>query len=131
MTALRNNGLVHLRSPRSVSETMNAVETIVRGRGLNVLARIDHSGDAAKAGLTMPPAELLIFGNPILGTPLMIAAPTVAIGLPVKALVWQDDHGRVWLTYNSPQYLQERHGIPDQLLRNIEGIASISEEAVL
>jgi uncharacterized protein (DUF302 family) len=131
MTASRNNGLVHLGSTRSVSETMNALESVVRGRGLNVLARIDHSGDAAKAGLTMPPAELLIFGNPISGTPLMIAAPTVAIDLPLKALIWQDEHGRVWLTYNSPQYLQDRHGIPDQLLKNIAGIACISEEAVL
>jgi uncharacterized protein (DUF302 family) len=131
MSALRNNGLVHLGSSRSVSETMNALESVVRDRGLNILARIDHSGDAAKAGLTLPPTELLIFGNPISGTPLMIAAPTIAIDLPLKALVWQDDHGRVWLTYNNPQYLQERHGIPDQLLKNIAGITCISEEAVL
>jgi uncharacterized protein (DUF302 family) len=110
---------------------MNALESVVRDRGLNILARIDHSGDAAKAGLTLPPTELLIFGNPISGTPLMIAAPTIAIDLPLKALVWQDDHGRVWLTYNNPQYLQERHGIPDQLLKNIAGITCISEEAVL
>lgn len=130
MSALRNNGLVHLGSSRSVSETMNALESVVRDRGLNILARIDHSGDAAKAGLTLPPTELLIFGNPISGTPLMIAAPTIAIDLPLKALVWQDDHGRVWLTYNNPQYLQERHGIPDQLLKNIAGITCISEEAV-
>lgn len=131
MSALRNNGLVHLGSSRSVSETMNALESVVRDRGLNILARIDHSGDAAKASLTLPPTELLIFGNPISGTPLMIAAPTIAIDLPLKALVWQDDHGRVWLTYNNPQYLQERHGIPDQLLKNIAGITCISEEAVL
>jgi len=131
MSALRNNGLVHLGSSRSVSETMNALESVVRDRGLNILARIDHSGDAAKASLTLPPTELLIFGNPISGTPLMIATPTIAIDLPLKALVWQDDHGRVWLTYNNPQYLQERHGIPDQLLKNIAGITCISEEAVL
>ena len=130
MSALRNNGLVLLGSSRSVSETMNALESVVRDRGLNILARIDHSGDAAKASLTLPPTELLIFGNPISGTPLMIATPTIAIDLPLKALVWQDDHGRVWLTYNNPQYLQERHGIPDQLLKNIAGITCISEEAV-
>jgi uncharacterized protein (DUF302 family) len=131
MTALPNNGLVHLGSTRSVSETMSALESVVRGRSMNVLARIDHSGDAAKVGLTLPPTELLIFGNPISGTPLMMAAPTVAIDLPLKVLVWQDEHGRVWLTYNNPQYLQERHGIPDQLLKNIAGITRISEEAVL
>ena len=131
MTGLRNNGLVHLGSTRSVSETMNALESVVQGRGLSVLARIDHSGEAAKAGLTMPPTELLIFGSPISGTPLMLAIPTVAIDLPLKALVWQDSHGRVWLTYNSSQYLQERHDIPDQLLKNIAGIGCIAEEAVL
>ena len=130
MATLGNNGLVHLGSSRSVFETMNALESVVRGRGLNVLARIDHSGDAAKVGLTLPPTQLLIFGNPISGTPLMIAAPTVAIDLPLKALVWQDEQGRVWLTYNNPQYLQERHRIPDQLLKNIAGITCISEEAV-
>lgn len=130
MTCLRNNGLVHLSSTRSVSETMNALESVVRGRGLNVVARIDHSGDAAKAGLTMHPTELLIFGNAISGTLPMLATPTLAIDLPLKALVWQDNQGRVWLTYNSSQYLQERHDIPDQLLKNIDGIACISEEAV-
>ena|ERR1700676_5235075 len=130
MTALRNNGLVHLGSTRSVSETMTALESVARGKGLSVLARIDHGGDAVEAGLTMPPTELLIFGNAISGTPPMLAAPTVAIDLPLKALVWQDEQGRVWLTYNNPQYLQERHGIPDQLLKNIAGITCISEEAV-
>ena len=131
MASLGNDGLVHLSSSRSVSEAMNVLESVVRNRGLNVVARIDHSGDAANVGLTLPPTELLIFGNPISGTPLMIAAPTAAIDLPLKALVWQDEHGRVWLTYNNPQYLQERHGIPDQLLKNIAGITCISEEAVL
>ena len=86
MTALRNSGLVHLGSTRSVSETMNELESVIRGRGLNVPARIDHSGDAAKVGLTLPPTELLIFGNSISGTPFMIAAPTAAIDLPLKAL---------------------------------------------
>jgi len=125
-----NDGLVHLSSSRSVYETMNLLESVVRSRDLSVAARIDHAGDAAKAGLVMPPAELLIFGNPKSGTPLMVVSPTVAIDLPLKALVWQDVDGRVWLSYNSPRYLQERHEIPEALLRNIEGIASICEEAV-
>jgi len=125
-----NDGLVHLSSSRSVSETMSVLEGVVRSRGLSVAARIDHAGDAPRAGLVMPPAELVIFGNPKSGTPLMIASPTVAIDLLLKALVWQDVDGRVWLSYNSPRYLQERHEIPEALLKNIEGIASICEEAV-
>ena len=78
----------------------------------------------------MPPAELLIFGNPVSGTPLMVASPTLGIDLPLKALVWQDVDGRVWLSYNSPGYLQERHGFPEHLIENIAGIGTICEEAV-
>jgi uncharacterized protein (DUF302 family) len=84
---------------------------------------------AAKAGLTMPPAQLLIFGNPQSGTPLMLASPTAAIDLPLKALAWQDEQGRVWLSYNSPIYIQQRHQLPHELLKNIAGIKSICEEA--
>jgi uncharacterized protein (DUF302 family) len=130
MTVSPNEGLVHLSTSRSVFETMNILESVVRSRGLSVAARVDHAGDAVKAGLQMPPTELLIFGNPKAGTPLMIASPTVGIDLPLKALAWQDLDGRVWLSYNSPRYLQERHEIPETLLKNIEGIASICEEAV-
>ncbi|HEY0797231.1 MAG TPA: DUF302 domain-containing protein [Acidisarcina sp.] len=129
MVALAN-GLVHLRSSRSAADTMIALENVVRSRGLSIAARIDHSGDAAKAGITMPPALLLIFGNPVAGTPLMLASPTVAIDLPLKALSWQDEEGSVWLTYNSPTYLLQRHGVPEELLKKIAGIASICEEAV-
>lgn len=125
-----NNGLIHLSSPYSVPETLARLESIVRSRGINILARIDHSGDAEKAGLVMPPTKLLIFGNPKSGTPLMIASPTVAIDLPLKALVWQDNKGKVCLSYNSPNYLQQRHDIPDDLLKNIAGIGPICEEAV-
>jgi uncharacterized protein (DUF302 family) len=106
------------------------LETILHAKGLPVLAQIDHSGDAAKAGLTMPPTKLIIFGNARSGTPLMLSAPTVAIDLPLKALSWQDADGRVWLSYNSPEYLKNRHGIPDDLLKNIAGISGICEEAV-
>jgi uncharacterized protein (DUF302 family) len=125
-----DRGLVHLNSPHSVLDTMNALEAAVRCRGLGVTARIDHRAAAADAGLTMRPTELLIFGNPKAGTPLMLASPLVAIDLPLKALSWQDAEGRVWLSFNSPQYIQERYGIPDVLVANISGIASICEEAV-
>jgi uncharacterized protein (DUF302 family) len=130
MIQLPDNGLIHLSSPYTVSETLERLETIVQAKGLAILARIDHSGDAAKAGLQMQPTKLLIFGNARSGTPLMIASPGVAIDLPLKALVWQDDAGKVWLSYNTPEYLKERHGIPDELLQNIAGIGAICSEAV-
>jgi len=125
-----DNGMIHLSSPHTVVDTLARLETIVQAKGLIILARIDHSGDAAKAGLKMHPAKLLIFGNPKSGTPLMVASPTVAIDLPLKALVWQDDNAKVWLSYNSPDYLKKRHAIPDDLLQNISGIGPICAEAV-
>ena len=130
MQDLPNNGIVHLSSPHSVTETLAHLETIVQAKGLTILAKIDHSGDAAKAGLAMQPTKLLIFGNAKSGTPLMIASPSIAIDLPLKALVWQDVDGKVWLSYNSPNYLKERHAIPDDLLQNIAGIGPICAEAV-
>ena len=130
MTLTRDHGLIHLNSPHSVMQTMNALEAVVRSRGLNVAARIDHSRDAASVGLKMRPTQLLIFGNPQAGTPLMLASPLVAIDLPLKALAWEDADGRVWLSYNSPHYLQVRHDLPDDLLGNIAGIGALCAEAV-
>jgi uncharacterized protein (DUF302 family) len=131
MIRLPDNGLIQLSSPHTVMETLERLETVVQAKGLTILARIDHSGDAARAGLQMPPTKLLIFGNAKAGTPLMIASPSLAIDLPLKALVWQDDEGKVWLSYNSPDYLKERHAIPENLLQNITGIGAICSEAVL
>jgi uncharacterized protein (DUF302 family) len=125
-----DNGMIHLSSPHTVSETFARLESIVQSKGIPILARIDHSGDAEKAGLKMQPTKLLIFGNAKAGTPLMIAAPTVAIDLPLKALAWQDGDGKVWLSYNDPNYLKQRHAIPDNLLQNIAGIGPICAEAV-
>jgi uncharacterized protein (DUF302 family) len=130
MIALPGNGMVHLSSPYSAPETLQRLESLVTTRGLSILAHIDHSGDAAKVGLKMQPTALLIFGNPKSGTPVMIASPTTALDLPLKALVWQDAEGKVWLSYNSPEYLKQRHNIPDDLLKNISGIRAIAEEAV-
>jgi uncharacterized protein (DUF302 family) len=130
MPKFPDNGMVHLKSPHSTTETMARLEAIVQSKGIAVLARIDHSGDAAKAGLAMHPTKLLIFGNAKSGTPLMIASPTVAIDLPLKALVWEDAEGKVWLSYNTPAYLKQRHAIPDDLLQNIAGIVPICAEAV-
>jgi uncharacterized protein (DUF302 family) len=123
-------GLTHLPSPYSVADTLKRLESVIASKGLTIFARIDHSGEAAKVGLTMQPTELLLFGSPKSGTPLMVASPTLAIDLPLKALVWQDVEGAVWLSYNSPEYLQQRHTIPDALIKNIAGIRSICEEAV-
>jgi uncharacterized protein (DUF302 family) len=106
------------------------LEAVIATRGLAIFARIDHSGEAAKLGLEMQPTELLIFGSPRSGTPLMIASPSLALDLPLKALAWQDIEGVVWLSYNSPEYLQQRHDIPEALIKNIAGIRALCEEAV-
>jgi uncharacterized protein (DUF302 family) len=130
MSPPSGTGLTHLPSPYSVADTLKLLESVIASKGLTIFARIDHSGEAAKVGLTMQPTELLLFGSPKSGTPLMISSPTLAIDLPLKALVWQDVEGAVWLSYNSPEYLQQRHTIPDALIKNIAGIRSICEEAV-
>src|SRR5215472_5731203 len=116
------NGLIHLASKHSVEETMSRLESLFEERGVTIFARVDHSGEAAKIGLEMRPTKLLIFGSPKGGTPLMQAAPTVAIDLPLKALFWEDAEGKVWLTYNDPRYLQRRHNVPAELLPNITGL---------
>jgi uncharacterized protein (DUF302 family) len=123
-------GMVHLACPYSVDETMERLGKILQKLGIPVLANIDHSGGAAAMGLSMRPTKLLIFGNAKAGTPLMVAAPTLALDLPLKALVWEDAEGQVWVSYNTPQYLQERHGFPPEFLSNIAGIRLIAEEAV-
>ena len=130
MTPADRNGLVRLRSGYSFADTVSRLESAVESRGLTVFARIDFSGDAERAGLKMDPAHLLVFGNPKAGTPLMVASPTLAIDLPLKVLVSQDSGGKVWASYNSLEYLRDRHHIPDGLLGNIAGIEPIVRSAV-
>jgi uncharacterized protein (DUF302 family) len=125
-----DNGIINLSSPHTVLETLARLEAVVQAKGIPILAMIDHSGDAAKAGLQMEPTKLLIFGNAKAGTPIMLASPSAAIDLPLKALVWQDKDGKVWLSYNSPAYLKQRHNIPDNLMPNIAGIEAICAQAV-
>jgi uncharacterized protein (DUF302 family) len=127
---LMNRGMIDLPSPYSVPETMARLESILKEKGVTVFARVDHTGEAAKVGLTMRPTQVLIFGSPKGGTPLMIAAPSVAIDLPLKALVWEDESGKVWLSYNTPEYLQLRHGFAADLLKNIAGISALLQKAV-
>jgi uncharacterized protein (DUF302 family) len=130
MTESLEKGMVHRKSPYCVDETLERLGAVLQSLGIPVLARIDHSGGAAAMGLEMKPTKLLIFGNAKAGTPLMLAAPTLALDLPLKALVWEDADGKVWVSYNTPQYLQERHGFPEELIPNIAGIRVIVEEAV-
>jgi uncharacterized protein (DUF302 family) len=117
-------------SPYTVQETLKRLEDLIAARRLKLFARIDHSGEAEKAGLKMNPAQLLIFGSPVAGTPIMVAAPTSAIDLPLKVLVWGSDDGRVHVTYNNPEYLGRRHGIPSNLLPNIMGVRLLVEKAL-
>lgn len=130
MVSLPDNGLIHIRSPYSVQETLKRVESTLQAKSLTVFARIDHSGEAQKIGLQMRPTQLVIFGSPKAGTPLMVASPTLAIDLPLKALAWEDADGQVWLSYNSPDYLKRRHEIPDELVKNIAGVGAVLEQAV-
>jgi uncharacterized protein (DUF302 family) len=130
MAETSDNGMVHQSSTYSVDETLERLNAVLQSLGIPILARIDHSGAAAAMGLAMRPTKLVIFGNARKGTPLMVAAPTVALDLPLKVLVWEDAEGKVWVSYNTPQYLRERHGFPEELLPNIAGIRVIVEESV-
>lgn len=106
-----DNGIVTLASKHSVQATMDRFAAAAKERGFTIVARVNHAGAAAKAGLKLRPTQLLIFGNPKGGTPIMAAAPTAGIDLPLKALAWEDANGKVWLSYNSPAWLKARHGI--------------------
>jgi uncharacterized protein (DUF302 family) len=119
MAAAANNGIVNKPSKHSVEQTVEALTTTLKSKGVAVFALIDHSGEAEKVGLKMRPTKLVIFGNPKAGTPLMLASPSSAIDLPLKILVWEDGQGKVWVSYNSPEYLRERHGLPQELMQNI------------
>ncbi len=124
------NGLIRVPSHYSVDQTVHRLETVFSEKGLKVFTVIDHCGEAQKAGLKMPPTKVVIFGSPKGGTPLMITTPSLAIDLPLKALVAEDAAGKVWLTYNSPEYLQQRHGVPSELIKNLAGASALMEKAV-
>jgi uncharacterized protein (DUF302 family) len=124
------NGLLQVKSQYSVDETVKRLESAFAEKGLKVFALIDHSGEAEKAGLEMHPTKLLIFGSPKGGTPLMVAAPSLAIDLPLKALVAEGDDGKVSVSYNDPEYLRQRHGIPADLVKNIAGAGTLIAKVV-
>jgi uncharacterized protein (DUF302 family) len=129
MIAATNNGIVSKPSKHSVEQTVEALTTILKSKGVALFTVIDHSGEAEKVGLKMPPTKLLIFGNPKAGTPLMLASPSSALDLPLKILVWEDAQKKVWLSYNSPEYLKERHGLPQELMQNIAFIEALTTKA--
>jgi len=124
-----DNGIVDQPSKHSVDETVEKLKGILHAKGITLFALIDDSGEAAKAGMSMRPTKLLIFGNPKAGTPLMLAAPSSAIDLPLKILVWEDAQQKVWISYNDPDYILKRHGLPQELMSNISGVEGLARQA--
>jgi uncharacterized protein (DUF302 family) len=125
MTANPGHGIVSRRSPFSSEETLERLTRALRARGLTIFAVIDHAGEAAQVGLRMPATKLVIFGNPVAGTPVMLAAPSIAIDLPLKILIREDGEGATWISYNDPAYLGERHGLPESLRQGLAGAEAL------
>ena len=121
--AYADSGLIHLKSPHNVSTTADRLESILKAKGMTVFMRVDHTAGAEKVGLVLRPTELVIFGNPKVGTPLMQCEQTAGIDLPQKALIWQDQQGQVWLSYNDPSYMAQRHTVPgcEKVVQKITG----------
>ena len=122
-------GIIDKPSNHSVDETVEKLKNVLQSKGVTLFAIVDHSGEAEKVGMKMRPTKLLIFGSPKAGTPLMLAAPSIAIDLPLKILVWEDGQGKVWVSYNSPDYLKERHNLPQDLLQNIAVVETLAGKA--
>jgi uncharacterized protein (DUF302 family) len=129
MASPQATGITSKPSNHSVDATVEKLKAILQGKGVALFALIDHSGEAAKVGMQMRPTKLLIFGSPKAGTPLMLAAPSTAIDLPLKILVAEDPAGKTWISYNSPAYLQQRHGFPTDLLQNIAVVEALAAKA--
>ena len=121
-------GIVEIPSNHSVDQTAQKLEDLLKAKGVQLFAMVDHSGEAQRAGLKMNPTKLLIFGSPKAGTPLMLAAPSSAIDLPLKILIREDEDGKVWVSYNSPSYLKERHSLPQELLQNIAVVETLASK---
>jgi uncharacterized protein (DUF302 family) len=128
MSSNPSNGIVVIPCNHSVDETVKKLKGILQARGVALFAVIDHSGEAEKIGMRMPATKLLIFGSPKAGTPLMLASPSSAIDLPLKILVSEDNGGKVWVSYNSPAYLRDRHGLPQNLLQNIAVVEALAAQ---
>lgn len=128
--AANASGVVRIASSHTVAETVERLEGLLKERGVLIFARIDFSGDAARAGLAMRPEQMLIFGNPRAGTPLMQAEPAVGLDLPLKALAYEDPAGKTWVAWNDPQYIVRRHGLAAALAANLAAVVPLIERAV-
>jgi uncharacterized protein (DUF302 family) len=126
---MSSNGIIDLACPHSVDETAEKLKGILDAKSITLFAFIDHSGEAQKVGMTMRPTKLFVFGSPKAGTPLMLATPSIAIDLPLKILIWEDESGKVWISYNAPNYLRERHQVPQDLMQNIAVIEALAAKA--
>jgi uncharacterized protein (DUF302 family) len=129
MSPHTQNGVISIPSHHSVEQTVLRMKDILTAKRVTLFAVIDHSGEAEKVGLRMSPCKLLIFGNPAAGTPLMLAAPTLALDLPLKILIWEDFNGAVWVTYNDSSYLRQRHDVPAELVANISVVDALAAKA--
>jgi uncharacterized protein (DUF302 family) len=129
MPTVSDNGIITIPSNHSVNDTAEKLKAILQAKGVTLFALVDHSGEAEKAGLKMPPTKLLIFGSPKAGTPLMLASPNSAIDLPLKILIREDAAGKVWISYNAPAYLGQRHNLPENLLPNIAVVEMLAAKA--
>jgi uncharacterized protein (DUF302 family) len=129
MTSRVGAGIIDTLSHHSVDQTVERLKGILQAKGVTLFALVDHDGEARNAGMAMRPTKLLIFGSPKAGTPVMLAAPSIAIDLPLKILIWEDDEGRAWVSYNSPAYLQDRHGVPKELLPNMAAVEALAAKA--
>ena len=129
MAQIADNGIITIPSSHSVNETVERLKGILQAKGVTLFAVVDHSGEAEKVGMKMHPTKLLIFGSPKAGTPLMLAAPSIASDLPLKILIWEDAQRKVRISYNSPDYLRERHGLPQELLQNIAVVEALAAKA--
>jgi uncharacterized protein (DUF302 family) len=129
IAANADNGVVTVASTHSGAATIERFKALIHERGLTLFACIDFSGDAARAGFPLPFSQLVIFGNPKAGTPLMQCTPTAALDLPLKVLVWEDADSRAWLSFNSTDYLRERHALPADLMKPVSGVASLVDAA--
>jgi uncharacterized protein (DUF302 family) len=128
-THTADNGIVTVPTQRTVEQAADKLASLIEAKNIVLFARINFAADAQRAGLAMQPSQLLVFGNPRAGTPLMQAVPTAALDLPLKLLVWQDDDGRVWFSYNATSYLQARHGAPAELMKALDGIGALVQAA--
>jgi uncharacterized protein (DUF302 family) len=122
------SGIVSVAANRSVDDTVSRLQQLLEAKGVKVFAVVDHSGEAERAGLGMPNTKLVIFGSPKAGTPLMLAAPSIAIDLPLKILVWEDTGGKVWVSYNSPEFLRSRHDLPSDLMQTLAVVGALADE---